>query len=148
MRLTTLILLTILTPGCTTYTTAQLRLTDQARKGIAIWAAREFTRDAEIHETYAAKRRSLDSAFDADVRAHSDQFDPAWVIESRRAYAAGLTLLNQSETSALATSEAARRDAAATEEALAKLAWLLRIQSDAGSIFSNLLNSSAKGGPR
>jgi hypothetical protein len=143
-----LIILILQTSGCTTYTTAQLHLTDQARKGIAIWSARESTRDAEIRETYAARRQSLDAAFDADVRAHAGQLDPAWVIESRRAYAAGLTLLGQSESNALATNDAARRDAAATDEALAKLAWLLQIQSDAESVFPNVLNFSAKGGPR
>jgi hypothetical protein len=133
--------------GCTAYTTAQLHLTDQARKGVAVWTARESARDAETRAGYAAKRQALDAAFDADVRARN-HLDPAWVIESRRAYAAGLTLLNQSEATALANNESARRDAAATEEALAKLAWLLQIQSDAGSLFPNLLNSSAKGGPR
>jgi hypothetical protein len=143
MRLTILILLSVCTTGCTAYTTAQLHLTDQARKGVAIWSSRESARDAEIHQAYAARRQALD----ADVRARN-HLDPAWVIESRRAYAAGLTLLNQSEANALATNESARRDAAATDEALAKLAWLLQIQSDAGSLFPNLLNSSAKGGPR
>jgi len=145
-----LFILILQTTGCTPYTTAQLHLTDQARKGLAIWTARESTRDAETRTTFAAKRQALDAAFDADVRAHAAQLEPAWVIESRRAYAAGLTLLNQSESSALANNESARRDAAATDEALAKLAWLLQLQSDAASIFPfpNLLNSPAKGGPR
>jgi hypothetical protein len=149
MRHATLtLLITLHAAGCTTYTTAQLHLTDQARKGVAIWTARESTRDTEVHQTYAAKRKALDDAFDADVRAHAGQLDPAWVIESRRVYATGLTLLNQSESTALANNDAARRDAAATDQALAKLAWLLSIQSDANSIFSDFFNSSPKGGPR
>jgi hypothetical protein len=133
--------------GCTAYTTARLHLTDQARKGVAIWSSRESAHDAETRAAYAAKRQALDAAFDTDIRAQT-QLDPAWVIESRRAYAAGLTLLNQSEANALATNESARRDAAATDEALAKLAWLLQIQSDANSLFTDVFSNPTKGGPR
>jgi hypothetical protein len=145
MRSLTLILLLPLT-GCTAYTTAQLHLTEQARKGVAIWAARESARDDTVHQSYAAKRKALGAAFDADVRAQPT-LDPAWVIESRRAYAVALSQLDQSESVELASNESARRDAAATDHALARLAWLLQIQADAQSSITNVF-TAPKGGPK
>ena len=142
-----LFILILQTTGCTPYTTAQLHLTDQARKGLAIWTARESTRDAETRTTFAAKRQALDAAFDADVRAHAAQLEPAWVIESRRAYAVALSQLDQSEYAELANNEEARRDAAATDDALARLAWLLQIQSDAESSMPNVF-TTPKGGTK
>jgi hypothetical protein len=145
MRPTILILL-FTTTGCSSYTAAQLRLTEQARKGVAIWSARESARDQEVRQTHAARRKALDDAFDADVRTRGPALDPAWVIESRRAYAAGLTVLAQSESAALAGNDAARCDAAAADDALAKLAWLLSIQADARALFTDLF--TGKGGTK
>jgi hypothetical protein len=148
MRLILFILFTLPITGCTAYTTAQLHLTDQARKGVAIWTARESARDDTVRQTYAARRKALDAAFDADVRAQST-LDPTWVIESRRAYATALTLLDQSESAELSNNESARRDAAATDDALAGLAWLLQIQANAQSIIPNPLQlTTPKGGPK
>ena len=133
-------------PGCTAYTTAQLHLTDQARKGVAIWTAREAVRDDTVRQAYAARRKALDAAFDADVRAQTT-LDSAWVIESRRAYAVALSQLDQSESTELANNESARRDAAATDDALARLAWLLQIQADAQSSIDNVF-TTPKGGTK
>ena len=116
--------------GCSSYTASQVRLAEEARKGVAVWSAREASRDDEV------KR-----AFDADVRQQNGAIDAAWVIESRRAYAAGLASIEQQQSAALAANDAARRDAAATDAALAKLLWLLSIQSDFETMFE-------KGGAR
>ena len=145
MRVPILIILILTSPGCSSYTAAQLRLTEQARKGVAIWSARESARDQDVRQAYAAKRKALDDAFDADARGRAT-LDAAWVIESRRAYVAGLGVLAQSESAALAGNDAARRDATATDEALAKLAWLLSIQADARSLFTDLF--TGKGGTK
>jgi hypothetical protein len=146
MRLLPLALIILPTTGCTAYTTTQLHLADQARKGVAIWTARESARDDTVRQSYAAKRKALDAAFDADVRAQAT-LDPAWVIESRRAYAVALSQLDQSESTELANNEKARRDAAATDDALARLAWLLQIQADAESTIPNVF-TPPKGGTK
>jgi hypothetical protein len=146
MRTNYLTLLLISLPGCTAYTAAQLHLAEQARKGVAIWTARESARDDAVRQSYATRRKALDAAFDADVRAQPT-LDPTWVIESRRAYAVALTLLDQSESAELSNNESARRDAAATDDALARLAWLLQIQADTESSISNVF-TTPKGGPK
>jgi hypothetical protein len=146
MRTLVLTLLLVNASGCTAYTTAQLHLTEQARKGVALWTAREQARDDAVRQSYAAKRKALDAAFDADVRAQPT-LDATWVIESRRAYAVALSQLDQSESAELANNESARRDAAATDDALARLAWLLQIQADAESSITNVF-TAPKGGTK
>ena len=125
-----LILLASLCSGCASYTAAQVQLAHQARKGVAIWNARETQRDDEVKCTYAAKRQALDDAFDKDVHQQTGPIDAQWVIESRRAYAAGLASIQQQESAALSANAAAKSDAAATDAALAKLLRLLSIQSE------------------
>jgi hypothetical protein len=127
--------------GCSSYTASQVRLAEEARKGVAVWSAREASRDEEVKRTFDAKRKALDDAFDADVRQQAGAIDAQWVIESRRAYAVGLASIEQQQSAAIAANEAAQRDAAATDAALAKLLWLLSIQSDFETMFE-------KGGAR
>ena len=127
MRIYVLILTSIwsaLSGGCASYTAAQLALIDQARKGVAVWQGRETARDDDVKRT-----------FDADARQRA-ALDATWAIEARRGYAAGLSALAQAEQAALAANGAARRDAAATDATLAKLAWLVSLQSDVQSLFS------------
>jgi hypothetical protein len=121
--------------GCSSYTASQVRLAEEARKGVAVWSAREASRDEEVKRTFDAKRKALDDAFDADVRQQAGAIDAQWVIESRRAYAVGLASIEQQQSAAIAANEAAQRDAAATDAALAKLLWLLSIQSDFETMF-------------
>jgi hypothetical protein len=146
MRLLLLTLVALPITGCTAYTNAQIHLTEQARKGVALWTAREQARDDTVRQSYAARRKALDDAFDADVRGQAT-LDPTWVIESRRAYAVALSQLDQSEFTELANNESARRDAAATDDALARLAWLLQIQADAQSSITNVF-TAPKGGTK
>ena len=116
--------------GCSSYTASQVQLAEQARKGVAVWSAREAARDDEVRRAFDAKRKALDDAFDADARQRGAAIDADWVIESRRAYAAGLASIEQQQSAALDANAAARSDAAATDAALVKLLWLLSIQSD------------------
>ena len=137
-----LLLLVTACAGCSSYTASQTALAQQARKGVALWVSRESARDAEVQRAYETRRAALDAAFDADVRQRGGALDAEWVIEARRAYAAGLSALAQAQSSALAADDAARRDAAATDAALEKLEWLLSIQSGFVSLFDQ------KGGAR
>src|SRR5580765_2331590 len=91
--------------GCSTYTASQMALATQARKGVAIWSARESARDDEVKQAYAARRKTLDQAFDADVRL---QINPSadWIIEARKAYAIGVDAINQAQSAALAANDA------------------------------------------
>jgi hypothetical protein len=118
--------------GCSSYTATQMRLVEQARKGVALWQARETAKDEDVKAAYAAKRKALDQAFDADIQ-QQQALTAEWVVEARKAYAVGLNALAQNEATALANNDAARRDAAATDEALARLLALLSIQFDVES---------------
>jgi hypothetical protein len=130
-----LILLASACSGCASYTASQVQLAQQARKGVAIWSAREAQRDDDVQRIYAAKRQALDDAFDKDVHQQTGPIDAQWVIESRRAYAAGLASIQQQESAALAANAAAKNDATATDIALVKLLRLLSIQSDLETMF-------------
>ncbi len=134
------LLLVMTCGGCSSYTASQMSLAEQARKGVAVWTARESARDQDVNRAYETRRKALDNAFDADARQRP-ALDADWVIEARRGYAAGLAALAQAESSALAANDVARRDAAATDVALEKLVWLLSIQSGFESLFD-------KGGAR
>lgn len=126
--------LLLMCSGCSTYTASQLALATQARKGVAIWSARETSRDDEVKQAYAAKRAALDQAFDADVRQQANP-SAEWIIEARKAYAIGLGAIGQSESAALAANDAARRDAAATDAALTQLQWLFSVQLNIEALF-------------
>lgn len=128
-----LTLLLLLLPGCTAFTTTQLHLTQQARKGVAIWMAREQSRDEQTQQEFAHKRRQLAQAVDADTRDQAS-LSADWVIEARKAYAAALDLLNQAEMAALAGNESARRDAQATDQALQRLIDLQTVQIEATNL--------------
>jgi hypothetical protein len=121
------VLLMFICGGCSAYTASQMALATQARKGAAIWMARETARDDEVKQACAAKRAALDQAFDADVRQQANP-SPDWIVEARKAYAIGLGAIAQSESAALAANDAARRDAAAADAALIQLQQLFSIQ--------------------
>ena len=130
----TLTILSLSATGCANYTASQIALATQARKGVAIWQARETARDDDVKQTYAAKRKALDQAFDADVRAQTAP-TADWIIEARKAYAVGLESLNQAQAAALSSNDAARRDAAATDAALVQIQSLLSIELGIESLF-------------
>jgi hypothetical protein len=132
-RLLTGFVMVFVCGGCSSYTATQMRLVEQARKGVAIWQTRETAKDDEVRSAYAAKRKALDQAFDADIQ-QQQTLTAQWVVEARKAYAVGLNALAQNQAIALANNDAAKRDAAATDEALARLLALLSIQFDVESL--------------
>jgi len=109
--------------GCSAYIDAQIALTEQARKGVALVADAQAGCAARAEQVLDLRRRQLDEAFDADVRHHPSP-DTAWIIEHRRAYAAAVDTLHRARL------EQSKSDAATTENlksidlALQRLIWL------------------------
>jgi hypothetical protein len=116
--------LVICTGGCTSYTRVQMDLVEQARKGLALIALSHESRQQVIDELHITRRRQLDEAFDADVRDVGDQLTIDWVIEHRRAYAAGIDALAGARNVSREAADIERSNLAATDEALRRLYWL------------------------
>lgn len=78
--------------GCAGFTRAEMDLTAQARKGVALIRSDDASRAGLLAELARMRRARLDEAFDADVRQHAttQPIDTEWVIEARRAYAIAL----------------------------------------------------------
>jgi len=135
MRLPCLLLL-LWIGGCAPYTRVQIGLVEQARRGVEMWKQREAERDADARDRFAQRRAELGRAFDEDVRQRpAGGLSGDWVIEARKAYAAGLDVLNRAEVAAMSANETARRNAEATDQALQKLLFLESIELDIGSVF-------------
>ena len=135
MRVLCLMLLLSL-GGCAPYTRVQIGLVEQARRGVEMWKQREVDRDAAARDQFSQRRAELGRAFDEDVRQRpAGELSGDWVIEARKAYAAGLDVVNKAENAAMSANETARRNAEATDQALQKLLWLESIELDVGSIF-------------
>ena len=117
--------------GCAPYTQVQVNLVEQARRGVA-----QVSHSAQAHEEtaeqlYLANRQRLDEAFDADVRereARDSTIGADWVIEHRRAYAAGVDALTRQRAAAQAAADVTQRSLRAIDDALQRLAWLQSIQ--------------------
>jgi len=134
-------------PGCAASTRAQMGLTTQARKGVAMWTAREEGRLAEVSRQFLDRRKTLDEAFDADVRRRAqigEALDAAWVIESRKAYAIGVEALARSESAAIQSAQTAKANAAATDALLAKLQSLQTARLSLETLIPNLIFSQGE----
>ena len=130
------LLLLLVMSGCAPYTRVQMGLVQQARRGVEMWKQREAARDVAVRDHFAQRRAELGRAFDEDVRQRpAGELSGDWVIEARKAYAAGLDVLSSAEVAALSANETARRNAEATDQALQKLLWLESIELDVGSVF-------------
>jgi len=122
-----LLVLFALVGGCSPYMRVQMDLVEQARKGVQLAAEAQASHAQVAGELHALQRKRLDDAFDADVRERAE-IDADWVIEHRRAYAAGLDAL-ESQTSASAEAQRiARENLIATDQALQQLYWLQSLQ--------------------
>lgn len=113
--------------GCGSYAGVQVRLAESAREGLARVEAARAKDAAAVRRALGEKRERLDAAFDADVRGRGE-LSADWVIESRKAYAAGLTAVSAAQEAARQADSAARDNAAAADEALALLLRSLREQ--------------------
>ncbi len=128
----------LLCSGCAAYTRAEVGLAEQARKGVALWAAREEAHASETTRQFTTRRKALDDAFDADVKSRSaaGAIDSAWVIESRKGYAIGVDAIARAELAARQADETAKANAAATDLALQKLLWLESMRLDLETLFT------------
>jgi len=122
------LLLCLLISGCTSYTEAQIRLLEQARRGIALCKTAGDERAQIVEQFYQIQRIRLDEAFDADVR-QAPALEADWVIEHRKAYAAARdALAAQRQASAQAT-VAARQNLEAVDAALQRALELEAIEA-------------------
>ena len=87
--------------GCANFTRAEMDLTAQARKGVALIRAHDVARAGLLAELARMRRSRLDEAFDADVREHAttQPIDVDWVIEARKAYAIALDAYAKAQAS-------------------------------------------------
>jgi hypothetical protein len=122
------ILLILLCSGCSAWNDAQIGLTTQARRGVANLVTRANTRQQATSELSRIRRQRLDEAFDQDVRQRQS-FDADWIIQHRKAYAAGLDAYAKQQSTEDAAMQSEKRDLAAIDAALERLLWLQSIQS-------------------
>jgi hypothetical protein len=116
--------------GCAPYTRAQIDLVDQAKRGIALIAQNDQDRDRAIEELAKLRHQKLDDAFDEDVRTRAarESLDPDWVIESRKAYAAGLDAFAKAQAASDRAGEVRKQNLAAIDTALDRLRWMQSIE--------------------
>jgi len=124
----TLILLTLALSGCG-YGAAQVRLVEQARKGLGLIEQAQAGRTAMNEQLTAMQRQRLDEAFDADVR-EQPALSAQWVIEHRQAYAAGLAALTHQAESNRSAEAANQANLKAVDAALARLQTLIETQEN------------------
>ena len=122
------LVLLLLLPACADWTAAQLELVRQAERGVVSARRSAEAQSALIAAADEARRLELDAAFDADVRVRGE-LSAEWVIEARRAYAAGLALLDEQRRHHEQAAEVDRRNALAAEAALTRLRDLLETQA-------------------
>lgn len=120
-------LLTVFMCGCAPYTTVQIQLVEQTRRGVTQIKQSLDQKSQIVHEYHAIQRKRLDDAFDLDVRQRSS-LDPDWVIEHRRAYSAALDALNAAKIRSLEADESDHRTIEAVRAALDRLEWLQSLQ--------------------
>jgi hypothetical protein len=113
--------------GCQTWTQTQLNLVTQARRGVALVAASDASRDQAIDELEKLRRQRLDDAFDEDVRGR-ESIDADWVIDARKAYAAALDACAKTQAADERAAADRKRNVAAIDAALERLQWLQSIQ--------------------
>ena len=127
MRNAPLLLLALLTSGCADYTAVQMQLTEQAQRGIALTSESIDNRAQLIEQLHTLQRKRIDEAFDADVR-ETHELSPEWIIEHRRAYAAGIDALAAQREASRRAAEVDQRNLAAASQALQQLYWLQSLQ--------------------
>ena len=110
----------LLLTGCVPYTKAEMALAEQARKGLTIVRAAHADHAAMAGRLTELQRKQLDEAFDADVR-DARELSADWIVEHRKAYAAGVDALNIQKAASTSAASAAARNVEAAEAALREL---------------------------
>jgi len=122
-----LILMAMLSTGCSAYSEAQMRLVEQAQRGVELCRQSQQERAALVEQLHQIQRQRLDEAFDADVR-DSAPLSPDWVIEHRKAYSAGVDALERQRQASAEAQAVAERNLDAIDQALRRLLWMQSIQ--------------------
>lgn len=122
-----LIFLLFTATGCASYQQTQLDLLQQARDGLVLCDQSRREHRALADELDALRRKRLDEAFDADVQSRRP-LSADWVIEHRRAYAAGLQAMFAAHAASLAADESHARNLKAIDAALQRAQWMISVQ--------------------
>lgn len=125
----TLILLALVLSGCTPYIDAQMQLTEQARRGVALAQKALADKQRIVEQYHKLQRAQIDSAFDLDVRERDRaNLTPEWIVEHRKAYAAVLDALKAQESASNQADTSTARTLTATDDALKQLLILQSFQ--------------------
>lgn len=113
------VLIVLMSGGCADVG-AQLRLAEQARKGVALVTAAQEGWKESIAKLEVLRRQRLDEGFDADVREQG-ALSAEWVIEHRKAYAIGLDAVTTEAAALRRTWEVNASNLKAIDAALARM---------------------------
>ena len=124
-----IVLIALLCAGCTPYVDAQMQLTEQARRGVAIAQKALADKKRVVEQYHKLQRAQIDAAFDLDVRERDRaNLTPQWIVEHRKAYAAVLDALDAQAAASRAADDSTTRTLSATEDALKQLLILQSFQ--------------------
>ena len=127
MKTLLIIPLLLLACGCTAWTEAQMRLVDQAQRGLEQVRQSQAQRQAIVEHYHQFQRRQLDEAFDQDVR-QAEKLTAEWFLEHRRAYSAAIDILHRQQSASTAAVESAYRNLDAIDAVLQRLLHLQEMQ--------------------
>lgn len=123
----TIVPLVLLAGGCTAYNEAQIRLLEQAQRGISLCREAQRGRSQLVEQLQLLQRQRVDEAFDRDVQENG-MLSADWVIEHRRAYAAAVDALARQRYASIEAEAAAERNFDAVEQALNRMRWMQAVQ--------------------
>lgn len=118
----------IIPAGCAPYMQAKLDLIAQSRRGIELVNNAQDERQKLLDQLINLRRAQLDDAFDADVRQRKS-ISADWAIEARKAYAAGLAMIEQERASSLSAWQTTRQNLTEIDRALYQLEMLQSLES-------------------
>lgn len=127
MKLAWMMLL-VLVGGCAPYAQVQIDLLQHVRTGLHQTRQSLQRKSQLIAEYHQLRRRQLDGAFDADVRARTE-LESDWVIEHRKAYAAAIDAIGSARTHSELANESDQRNLDAIDAALQRVIWLQSLQT-------------------
>ena len=122
-------LLALMCAGCTPYVDAQMQLTEQARRGVALAQKALADKKRIVEQYHQLQRAQIDAAFDLDVRERDRaNLTPQWIVEHRKAYAAVIDALDAQANASRAADDSTTRTLTAAEDALKQLIILQSFQ--------------------
>ncbi len=113
----------LLACGCTRQEQSQRALIGEMRKAIGDVKSWNDERQALVEASYAQRRKSLDDAFDADVK-ESAALEKDWVIEHRRAYVAAMEATWRAQQASVQAHQRTQENLAGVDDGLARLGMM------------------------